>query len=101
MKDADVLILDLSDIPLLGVTASLAIENMIKDAIDKGLAVFIVGATGKIKGRLERLGILAKIPPHHVLMDRTEAIQQAVTFVKIHSASSKPLSNEIVFGMEA
>ncbi|TYT72878.1 SulP family inorganic anion transporter [Microcystis aeruginosa] len=84
MRIADVLILDLSDVPLLGVTASLAIENAIKDAIDKGLQVFIVGATSKIQHRLERLGILAQIPPDHVLMDRTIALQQAVTFVKTH-----------------
>jgi SulP family sulfate permease len=84
MKEADVLIVDLSDVPLLGVTASLAIENAIKDAIDKGLQVFIVGATSKIQHRLERLGILAQIPPDHVLMDRTIALQQAVTFVKTH-----------------
>lgn len=84
MKEADVLIVDLSDVPLLGVTASLAIENAIKDAIDKGLQVFIVGATSKIRHRLERLGILAQLPPDHVLMDRTIALQQAVTFVKTH-----------------
>jgi SulP family sulfate permease len=84
MKEADVLIVDLSDVPLLGVTASLAIENAIKDAIDKGLQVFIVGATSKIQHRLERLGILAQLPPDHVLMDRTAALQQAVTFVKTH-----------------
>jgi SulP family sulfate permease len=84
MREADVLIVDLSDVPLLGVTASLAIENAIKDAIDKGLQVFIVGATSKIQHRLERLGILAQLPPDHVLMDRTAALQQAVTFVKTH-----------------
>lgn len=84
MKEADVLIVDLSDVPLLGVTASLAIENAIKDALDKGVQVFIVGATSKIQHRLERLGILAQLPPDHVLMDRTIALQQAVTFVKTY-----------------
>ena len=54
MKDHDVLILDLSDVPLLGVTASLAIENAIKDAVESGRHVFIVGAAGKIKQRLEK-----------------------------------------------
>ncbi|MDB9422294.1 SulP family inorganic anion transporter [Microcystis aeruginosa CS-563/04] len=84
MKEADVLIVDLSDVPLLGVTASLAIENAIKDALDKGVQVFIVGATSKIQHRLERLGILAQLPPDHVLMDRTIALQQALTFVKTY-----------------
>jgi SulP family sulfate permease len=87
MSDADVLILDLSDVPMLGVTASLAIENAIKDACDKGLKVFIVGAAGKIKRRLERLGVFSLIPHHHLLMDRTEALQQAVALIEDHAAN--------------
>lgn len=81
MKDHDVLILDLSDVPILGVTASLAIENAIKDAVEQKRQVFIVGATDKIKHRLERLGIFNLIPPQNVTMDRVEALRQAVTFV--------------------
>lgn len=82
MEDHDVLILDLSDVPMLGVTASLAIENAIKDAIEKGRHVFIVGATGKIKQRLERLGILNLLPPQNLMMNRLEALKQAVVLVK-------------------
>jgi SulP family sulfate permease len=78
MKEADALILDLHDVPMLGVTASLAIENAIRDACDKGLDVFIVGATGKIQQRLEKLGVMALIPPQRLLSDRTEALRQAV-----------------------
>ncbi|MGB3205371.1 MAG: SulP family inorganic anion transporter, partial [Crinalium sp.] len=51
MKEADALVMDLSDVPLLGVTASLAIENAIRDAHDKGLQVYIVGASDKIQHR--------------------------------------------------
>ncbi|AFY76916.1 sulfate permease-like transporter, MFS superfamily [Pleurocapsa sp. PCC 7327] len=87
MADADVLIVDLSDVPMLGVTASLAIENAIKDACDKGLKVFVVGAAGKVKRRLERLGLFDLIPHHHLLMDRTEALQQAVALVEGHTAN--------------
>jgi SulP family sulfate permease len=81
VANAQVLILDLSDVPLLGVTASLALENAIKDAVDQGCQVFIVGATGTIKRRLEKFGILQMLPPHHLLMDRTEALQRAVAMV--------------------
>ncbi|MDJ0733038.1 MAG: SulP family inorganic anion transporter [Nostocaceae cyanobacterium] len=84
MEDHDVLILDLSDVPILGVTASLAIENAIKDAIDQGRQVFIVGATGKVKRRLENFGILRFLPQNHLLVDRKEALQKAVTFVNEH-----------------
>ncbi|HEY9763639.1 MAG TPA: SulP family inorganic anion transporter [Trichocoleus sp.] len=81
MKEADALVLDLTDVPMLGVTASLAIENAIRDAYDKGLKIFIVGASQKIQQRLERLGIFALVHPEHVLNDRTEALRQAVTAV--------------------
>ncbi len=82
MKDHDILIVDLSDVPMLGVTASLAIENAIKDAIDQGRHVFIVGATGKIQQRLERLGILNLLPQENIMMNRLEALQRAVLLVK-------------------
>jgi SulP family sulfate permease len=82
MQDHDVLILDLSDVPILGVTASLAIENAIKDAVDQGRQVFIVGATAKIKQRLERLGIFKLLPPQNVTMDRVEALRQAVAYLR-------------------
>ncbi|NJM18729.1 MAG: SulP family inorganic anion transporter [Richelia sp. RM2_1_2] len=81
MKDHDVLILDLADVPHIGVTSSLAVENMIKDALDKGRHVFIVGAKGKIKQRLQKLGIFNLLPPHHIVMEREEALKQALSLV--------------------
>ncbi|HEY9736289.1 MAG TPA: SulP family inorganic anion transporter [Trichocoleus sp.] len=81
MKEADVLVMDLTDVPLLGVTASLAIENAIRDAYGKGLKVFIVGASQKIQKRLEKLGIFAIVPPTQIFTGRTEALRQAVSIV--------------------
>ncbi|MGB3203932.1 MAG: STAS domain-containing protein, partial [Crinalium sp.] len=68
----------LSDVPLLGVTASLAIENAIRDAHDKGLQVYIVGASDKIQHRLQKLGLFDLITAEHILSDRTVALRQAV-----------------------
>ncbi|NER95937.1 MAG: SulP family inorganic anion transporter [Symploca sp. SIO1B1] len=81
MKDHDVLIVDLSDVPHVGVTSSLAIENAIKEAYEKGRQVFIVGAQGQTARRLQDLGVLAMLPPNNVLMDRREALEQAVALV--------------------
>jgi len=78
MKDADALVMDLSDVPMLGVTASLAIENAIRDAHDKGLEIYIVGASAKIQSRLERLGLFNMVTAAHILDNRTEALRQAV-----------------------
>ncbi len=81
MKDHDVLILDVTNVPHMGVTSSLAVENAIKEAIDNGRHVFIVGATGKIKQRLQKLGIFNMLPPHHIVDSREEALKQALNLV--------------------
>ncbi|NJK61534.1 MAG: SulP family inorganic anion transporter [Synechococcaceae cyanobacterium SM2_3_1] len=86
MKDADVLVVDLSEVPSMGVTASLAIENVIRDAHEKGLAIYLVGASEKIQHRLEKLGLFELIHPDHVLQDRTEALHQALSHVQINAA---------------
>jgi SulP family sulfate permease len=76
-----VLIFDLSDVPLLGVTSSLAIENAIQEALENDREVFIVGAAGNIKRRLEDFGILNMIPSDHLLMDRRQALREAMKFL--------------------
>ena len=81
MKDADALVIDLTDVPLLGVTASLTIENAIRDAFDKGLQVYLVGASEKIQRRLQRLGLFDLITSEHIMSDRTEALHHAVDLV--------------------
>ena len=79
LSKCDVLILDLSDVPLLGVTASLAIENMIKDAVGKKREVFLVGVTGKVEERLSRMKLLRKIPPNHRFDTRLPALKAAIS----------------------
>ncbi len=82
VEECDALVLDLSDVPHLGVTSSLAIENAIAEAQDKGLEIFIVGAAGAIRRRLQRFGILDRIPQQNLLMERSEALRQAVALVQ-------------------
>ncbi|MEQ9625493.1 bicarbonate transporter BicA [Coleofasciculus chthonoplastes] len=93
MEEHDVLIVDLSDVPHLGVTSSLAIENAIKEAIDKGRQVFIVGATGQIKRRLQKFGILSLLPANNLHVDRTEALRQAVAVVKGYEPPANGISS--------
>ncbi|NES24020.1 MAG: SulP family inorganic anion transporter, partial [Symploca sp. SIO3E6] len=77
----DVLILDFSDVPILGVTASLAIETMIKDAIEQRREVFVVGASGDVQKRLRCLEIFENLPPRNRVTNRLEALQQALEIV--------------------
>ena len=94
----DVLIVDLGEVPILGVTSSLAIENAIKEAIDVGREVIIVGATGKVKRRLEKLGIAGLIPGHHWMGDRLTALQEGFALVRekqsySYDKTEKPFSS--------
>ncbi len=84
----DVLILDLEGVTRLGVTTSLAIENMVKEACEQRREVFIVGAQGKVLDRLRRLDVLDRLPPQHLVVTRLEALQQALFLVNGQSVSS-------------
>ncbi|PNW52015.1 UNVERIFIED_CONTAM: sodium-independent anion transporter [Euhalothece sp. KZN 001] len=86
--DYNVLILDLSDVPLLGVTSSLALENAVKDAVEKGRHVLVAGATGKVKDRLQRLEIAELIPRDHFVTDRLTALELANEFIAQESVAS-------------
>ena len=81
----DFLILDLSDVPLLDVTAGLAIESMVKDAREKRREVFIVGASGKVKARLRRLKVLDILPLSNQVNSRLEALQRVIVPLPKHS----------------
>lgn len=82
VESFDALVLDLSDVPILGVTASLALENAIKEALEKSRKVFVVGARGKTLKRLQSLNVPQMIGSEHMLGDRVEALRQAVALVE-------------------
>ncbi|MGD1808910.1 SulP family inorganic anion transporter [Dapis sp. BLCC M126] len=81
ISNYDVLIVDLSEVPILGVTSSLAIENAIQEAIDAERNIIMVGATGKVKRRLENLGIAGLIPENYWMGDRLTALKEGLQIV--------------------
>ncbi len=87
----DVLIVDLGEVPVLGVTSSLAIENAIQEAIDEGREVIVVGAAGGVRRRLEKLGIAGLIPGHHWMGDRLTALQEGLILVQHKQETSGQL----------
>jgi SulP family sulfate permease len=78
LGDFDVLVFDLSNVSMLGVTASLAVENAIQEAVEKGRKVLIVGANTKVKDRLDKLGLSNLIPPEQMMTDRITALKEAL-----------------------
>ena len=83
INNCDVVVLDLSDVPMMGVTASMAIENAIKDTLDQGRKILIVGATSKVKQRLDKFGITQIVGVDNFLENRIDALQKAVSLANI------------------
>ncbi|NEQ96610.1 MAG: SulP family inorganic anion transporter [Cyanothece sp. SIO2G6] len=81
IDDCDIILFDLSDVPHLGVTASLALENAIEEAVEEKRKVFIIGASGQTKRRLDALKLFDIIPSDHLYADRVSALQDAVTLL--------------------
>ncbi|MEM9808532.1 MAG: SulP family inorganic anion transporter [Cyanobacteria bacterium P01_D01_bin.56] len=79
--ECDAIVFDLSDVPHLGVTASLALESAIKEAVEKERDVYIVGAAGQTKRRLVSMRVFELMPASHLYVDRSEALRQAVSSV--------------------
>ena len=84
INDYQALVLDLSEVPILGVTSSLALENAIKEAVEKDRQVFLVGVSGQAEKRLRKLGVMEIVPSTNIISDRTMALRQAVNYVDEH-----------------
>ena len=78
ISDCRAVVFDLSKVSHLGVTAALAVENAVDEAIEVGRQVFVVGASGTTRRRLEKLGLFSKLPAERTEIDRREALRTAV-----------------------
>ena len=82
INDYEALVLDLTEVPILGVTSSLALENAIKEAIEKDRQVFLVGITGQAEKRLRKLGVMDILPAENIIPHRTTALREAVNCIE-------------------
>ena len=72
IKQYRILLLDITEVPHLGITASLAIERMSNEAKRHRRTVIVTGASGKVKQRLAQFGVI------HLIDDRFEALKVAL-----------------------
>ena len=75
------IIIDLNHVPLLGVTATLALEKMIDTAYNKSIDVYIVGGEDKVKTRLQRFNILDRLPQKNRVLTRVVALRRALASI--------------------
>ena len=71
VSNYQVLILDITDVPRMGVTAALAVERMVEEAESLGRMVLVAGANERLRERLTNFGV------RHILSKRIEALEIA------------------------
>lgn len=94
ITECDAIVFDLGDVPHIGVTASLALENAINEALEKERDVYLVGAAGQTKRRLEKLKLFTKIPPERCFMSLEEALKTAVLSISPAGESTQNLESQ-------
>ncbi|QIK38979.1 SulP family inorganic anion transporter [Caldichromatium japonicum] len=86
LEGHDVLILDFSEVPAVGVSSALTIERMVLEDLAAGRQVVISGAEGDVKQRLEQLGLLSRLPPEQLVATTQEALARAEALLQMRSA---------------
>ena len=72
-----VLLLDLGDVPFVDTSAALAVGNVVESAAEVGCRVIIAGMSERVRGTLERLGVLATLAADDLPGQRLAAIERA------------------------
>jgi len=71
-------LVDLSDVPHMDTTVSLAIENVIKEAVELNRDIYMVRPGDQAFNTLEKLGVFELMPLAHVQDTRLEALKLAL-----------------------
>nr|UUT40387.1 bicarbonate transporter [Photobacterium sp.] len=81
ISDYQVMILDLTDVPMIDVTVGLALENAIKDAQDAKCEVLLLCPNTQTRQQLEKFHVLDLIAEDNNYLFREQALQVALTHV--------------------
>jgi SulP family sulfate permease len=78
LVDARSLVVDFTNVPHLGVSASLALETAIRDAVQRGCRVYLAGLQEQPRKRFLRLGIADLVAESSWVSERADALKRAV-----------------------
>ncbi|MFQ3194493.1 MAG: SulP family sulfate permease [Colwellia sp.] len=86
VAEYDVMILDLTDVPMIDETVGLALENAVKDALDAQCEVFLLCPNEQTRQQLEKCNVLDLVSNNNIYSFRDEALQAALTRVESHQS---------------
>jgi len=79
LAEARSLVVDLTDVPHIGVTTSLAVEGAIRECVQHGCRVYLAGLKDQPRKRFESLGLSDAVPKENWIAARSEALQRAIS----------------------
>jgi SulP family sulfate permease len=82
VADYDVMILDLTDVPMIDVTVGLALENAIKDALDAKCEVLLLCPNEQTHKQLDKLNVLDLVSSANTFAFRYEALQASLDYLE-------------------
>jgi len=72
-----IMLLDLSDVPSIDYTTSRAMEDIVKDTLDAGKQILLIGACNAVSQMLKRQGIIDYFEPGNIHKNRLDALLHA------------------------
>ncbi|PKF62662.1 sodium-independent anion transporter [Psychromonas sp. psych-6C06] len=82
IADYQVMILDLTDVPMIDVTVGLALENAVKDALDANCEVLLVCPHQQTSQQLEKCHVLELIHHSNNFSSREKALRASLQYVE-------------------
>ena len=82
VADYDVMILDLSDVPMIDETVGLALENAVKDAFDAKCEVLLLCPNKQTHQQLDKCNVLDLVPKDNTYLLRYDALQAAIAHME-------------------
>ncbi|MBU2882287.1 SulP family inorganic anion transporter [Psychrosphaera sp. B3R10] len=82
ISDYQVMILDLTDVPMIDVTVGLALENAIKDAVDANCEILLLCDDVNTRQQLEKFKIMDLIKQDALCESREISLNRALEYIK-------------------
>ncbi|MDH5516188.1 MAG: SulP family inorganic anion transporter [Gammaproteobacteria bacterium] len=83
----DVLVMDMTEVPVIDFTASRALDTIISDAIESGREVMLIGVRSSLNKILKKQNILDRVHSDFLFVKRIGALRQALQFVNKQRAA--------------
>jgi len=80
-EDYDVLIIDMTEVPVIDYSASRSLDAIIEDAISAGREVMMVGVRSGVSKTLKKQKVLDRIHSDFIFVKRIGALREAVNYI--------------------